>query len=94
MPAPSRRDLERQIEKIDPEPDEVDDVKVWEAFILGEHPKDMDTLKEADAVRKLWTMELDDVEAADLDDKSDAWIEEFDRQIREFEGYDGEGRPY
>lgn len=91
---PSDRDLEREIARVDPEPDDVDDVKVWEAFISGKHPKDMDTLKEEKAVRKLWTTELNNVEAADLDDKSEAWIEEFDHQIREFGGYDGEGRPY
>lgn len=91
---PSDRDLEREIARVDPKPDEPDNMVVWEAFITGTHPEEMDTIAEADAVRDLWLFETDGFEPGDLDDMTAKQVERLDEKIREFEGYDGSGRPY
>lgn len=83
---PSDRDLERELERVDPEPDEPDDVAVWEAFITGTHPDEMDTNAEADAVRNLWLLHVDGVEPGDLDQLDDEEIAELDETIRRADG--------
>lgn len=99
-PPRSPRDLARRAEQLADDPEEknpeVDDVKVWEAFVTGTHPTEMDTLAEEEAVRGLWLIPMTDGEAgpADYDDLDDLDIEVLDRNIREFEGYDGDGEPF
>ena len=92
MPGPTRRELEREIEREGPDRDERDSdpVKTWRAFIDQTHPSEMDAPEEEQAVRKLWTMDEDGLD--DLAELTDAEIDELDRQIRET--IEAGGHPY
>lgn len=83
---PSDRDLARELERVDPDPDDPDPADMWEAWLLGKRPDEMSTQAEADAVRNLWLFHFDDLEPGDLDKLSDDEIDELDEFIRLAEG--------
>ena len=83
---PSDRDLARELERVDPAEDEVDDAKVWEAFLTATPPEEMDSKAEADAVRSCWLLKIDGIEPGELDEFSDSDIEKLDGIIRREDG--------
>lgn len=82
MAGPSWRDVEREIDQVedDPDPEEADKVKVWRAFLNSTHPHEMETQAEADLLRRHWTAPLKP--ETDPRDMTGEEIGEFDARIR------------
>lgn len=78
---PTRRDVERDIEQADPEPGEIDRAKVWRAFLNGTSPREMDSEKEANQIRKWWCWQYPLAEEEDVEAMSAAEIEQYDDWI-------------
>lgn len=80
-PDPTARDIWRGIEQADPEPGELDRTKVWSAFVSGTSPREMDSEKEAMAIRKWWCVHYPRAEREEVEDMSDEAIAKFDDWI-------------
>lgn len=80
MPGPSRRDIEREIDRADDDPESADEVKVWRAFLNSTHPLEMETQAESDLLRRYWSAPLKP--DTDPQEMSGEEIGEFDARIR------------
>ena len=87
MPGPSRRDLEREIAKVD-EDEEGDRTEAWQGFIEGKHPREFSNPATADMLRNLLLRNKE----RSIEDFSAAEVREFDRttlrMLRESEEFD------